>query len=74
MIAAAVRKGSAPLRTAGFFGRRVVEVSQETSAGRAALGRPTSYGVSGGADNQDPERRGVEIPKGATVPIGLVTD
>jgi NAD(P)H dehydrogenase (quinone) len=61
------------IRTAEFLGRRVVEVSQELSAGRAALGRPGSYGVSGGADNQDPERRGVVIPEGATVPIGLGT-
>jgi hypothetical protein len=30
-------------------------------------------GVAGGADNQDPERRGVAIPEGATPPIGLVT-
>jgi NAD(P)H dehydrogenase (quinone) len=64
---------SSDIRTAEFLGRPVVEVSQELSAGRAALGRPASYGVSGGADNQDPERRGVVIPEGATVPIGLVT-
>jgi NAD(P)H dehydrogenase (quinone) len=30
-------------------------------------------GVSGGADNQDPERRGVAIPEGVGVPPGLVT-
>jgi hypothetical protein len=30
-------------------------------------------GVSGGADNQDPERRGVDIPEGVGVPSGLVT-
>jgi hypothetical protein len=33
--------------------------AQELSAGRAALGRPANRGVSGGADNQDPEGRGV---------------
>jgi NAD(P)H dehydrogenase (quinone) len=47
------------LRTAEFLGRRVAEVAQELSAGRAILGRPANRGVSGGADNQDPERRGV---------------
>jgi len=47
------------LRTAEFLGRRVAEVAQELSAGRAALGRPAKRGVSGGADNQDPEGRGV---------------
>jgi multimeric flavodoxin WrbA len=61
------------IRTAEFLGRRVAEVAQELSAGRAALGRPANRGVSGGADNQDPERRGVVILEGATTPIGLVT-
>src|SRR6201987_4748693 len=44
---------------------RTAEVAQELSAGRAALGRPENRGVSGGADNQDPERRGVAIPEAA---------
>jgi len=61
------------LRTAEFLGRRVAEVAQELAAGRVALGRPANRGVSGGADSQDPERRGVLIPKDATVPSGLVT-
>src|SRR6266851_2483271 len=50
---------SSDLRTAEFLGRRVAEVAQELSAGRAMLGRPANRGVSGGADNQDPEGRGV---------------
>jgi multimeric flavodoxin WrbA len=61
------------IRTAEFLGRRVAEVAQELSAGRAALGRPASRGVPGGADSQDPERRGVVILEGATTPAGLVT-
>jgi NAD(P)H dehydrogenase (quinone) len=61
------------IRTAEFLGRRVAEVAQELSAGRAMLGRPANHGVSGGADNQDPQRRGVVIPAGATIPTGLVT-
>jgi NAD(P)H dehydrogenase (quinone) len=61
------------IRTAEFLGRRVAEVAQELSAGRAALRRPANRGVPGGADSQDPERRGVLIPKDATVPSGLVT-
>jgi NAD(P)H dehydrogenase (quinone) len=61
------------IRTAEFLGRRVAEVAQELSAGRVALGRPAHRGVSGGADNQDPERRGVEIREDTTVPTGLVT-
>jgi hypothetical protein len=47
---------SSDIRTAEFLGRRVAEVAQELSAGRAVLDRPTMRGVSGGADNQDPER------------------
>jgi NAD(P)H dehydrogenase (quinone) len=58
---------------AEFLGRRVAEVSQELSAGRAVLGRPAMRGVSGGADNQDPERRGVAIPEGVGVRSALVT-
>jgi len=61
------------LRTAEFLGRRVAEVAQELSAGRAALGRPANRGFSGGADSQDPERRGVVIREDVTVPTGLVT-
>ena len=61
------------IRTAEFLGRRVAEVAQELAAGRALLGRPVDRGVSGGADNQDPERRGVVIREDATVPTGLVT-
>src|ERR1700733_5647830 len=52
---------SSDLRTAEFLGRRVAEVAQELSAGRAILGRPAHRGVSGGADHQDPARRGVAI-------------
>src|ERR1700726_2349435 len=61
------------IRTAEFLGRRVAEVAQELAAGRAALGRPANRGVSGGADNQDPERRGVVIPEGVGVRSALVT-
>jgi hypothetical protein len=61
------------IRTAEFLGRRVAEVAQELSAGRAVLDRPARRGVSGGADNQDPERRGVAIPEGVGAPSGLVT-
>jgi NAD(P)H dehydrogenase (quinone) len=64
---------SSDIRTAEFLGRRVAEVSQELSAGRAVLGRPAMRGVSGGADNQDPERRGVAIPEGVGVRSALVT-
>jgi NAD(P)H dehydrogenase (quinone) len=49
------------IRTAEFLGRRVAEVAQELSAGRAVLHRPAMRGVSGGADNQDLERRGVSL-------------
>jgi NAD(P)H dehydrogenase (quinone) len=52
---------SSDTRTADFLGRRVAEVVQELSAGRAVLNRPAVRGVSGGADNQDPERRGVSF-------------
>jgi multimeric flavodoxin WrbA len=61
------------IRTAEFLGRRVAEVAQELSAGRAMLGRPANRGISGGADNQDPQRRGVVISDDATIPTGLVT-
>jgi NAD(P)H dehydrogenase (quinone) len=61
------------IRTAEFLGRRVAEVAQELSAGRAVLDRPAMRGVSGGADNQDPERRGVAIPEGVGVPSKRVT-
>src|SRR5580704_6805085 len=61
------------IRTAEFLGHRVAEVSQELSAGRAALGRPASYGVSGGADNQDPARRGVAILERNRGTTGMVT-
>jgi hypothetical protein len=54
---------SSDLRTAEFLGRRVAEVAQELSAGRATLGRRANRGVSGGADNQDPEGRGVTASK-----------
>jgi len=49
------------IRTAEFLGRRVAEVAQELSAGRVVLHRPAMRGVSGGADNQDLERRGVSL-------------
>src|SRR5580700_8509664 len=61
------------IRTAEHLGRRVAEVAQELVAGRAALGRGAQTGVSGGADNQDPERRGVAIPEGVGVRSALVT-
>lgn len=47
------------LRTAQFLGARVAEVTQELVAGRRVLGRIASPGIRGGADQQDPERRGV---------------
>ena len=50
---------SSDIRTAEFLGRRVAEVAQELSAGRAALGRAARQGVRGGSDNQDPEGRGI---------------
>src|ERR1700746_2854168 len=52
---------SSDLRTAGVFRRRVPGVAQELSVGRAALGRPATLGVPGGADKQDPEGRGVMV-------------
>jgi multimeric flavodoxin WrbA len=61
------------LRTAEFLGRRVAEVAQELSAGRATLGRPVSRGVSGGADKQDPEGRGMMASKGSQGATGPVT-
>jgi NAD(P)H dehydrogenase (quinone) len=64
---------SSDLRTAEFLGRRVAEVTQELSAGRATLGRPAKRGVSGGADNQDPEGRGVVASGGNQGATGLVT-
>ncbi|MFL6709406.1 MAG: flavodoxin family protein [Massilia sp.] len=50
---------SSDLRTAQFLGQRVAQVAQELVAGRQALGRPGSRGVPGGAELQDPERRGI---------------
>jgi multimeric flavodoxin WrbA len=64
---------SSDLRTAQFLGRRVAEVAQELSAGRATLGRPVNRGISGGADNQDPEGRGVIASEGHQTTSGLVT-
>src|SRR5246127_2557675 len=64
---------SSDLRTAEFLGRRVAEVAQELSAGRATLGRPANRGVSGGADNQDPEGRGGMASKRNRGTSGLVT-
>src|SRR5882757_347662 len=61
------------VRTAEFLGRRVAEVAQELSAGRAVLGRPANRGISGGADNQDPEGRGVMASKGRQTTTRLVT-
>jgi pyruvate/2-oxoglutarate dehydrogenase complex dihydrolipoamide dehydrogenase (E3) component len=46
---------------------------QELSAGRATLGRPANRGVSGGADNQDPEGRGVVASGGNQGATALVT-
>ncbi|MDB5982085.1 MAG: flavodoxin family protein [Pseudomonas sp.] len=51
---------SSDIRTAEFLGTRVAEVAQELAAGRLALGRKAAPGISGGADQQDPERRGVD--------------
>lgn len=51
---------SSDLRTAQFLGARVAEVTQELVVGRLTLGRFLSPGVSGGSDQQDPERRGVD--------------
>jgi len=62
---------SSDLRTAEFLGRRVAEVTQELSVGRTTLGRPSNRGVSGGADNQDPEGRGVMASKGYQRTPGL---
>src|ERR1700732_4270355 len=62
---------SSDIRTAEFLGRRVAEVAQELSAGRGVLGRPAVRGVSGGADNQDPERRGVMASRGNRSTTGL---
>jgi len=61
------------LRTAEFLGRRVAEVAQELSAGRATLGRSANRGVSGGADHQDPEGRGVMASGGTQATTGLVS-
>src|ERR1700730_5865458 len=47
---------SSDIRSAEFRELLVAEVAQELSAGRAVLHRPAKHGVSGGADNQDPER------------------
>jgi NAD(P)H dehydrogenase (quinone) len=56
------------IRTAEFLGRRVVDVAQELSVGRAVLGRPANRGVEGGSEFQDPEQRGVVMAEAATVP------
>ena len=54
---------SSDIRTAEFLGRRVAEVAQELSVGRAALGRAASQGVRGGSDSQDPEGRGIDTKR-----------
>jgi NAD(P)H dehydrogenase (quinone) len=59
------------IRTAFFFGERVAKVTQELMAGRMALGRSIQPGVSGGADQQDPERRGVDPAEAPRVMTGL---
>jgi NAD(P)H dehydrogenase (quinone) len=59
---------SSDIRTAEFLGRRVAEVAQELSAGRAVHNRPAVRGVSGGADNPDPERRGVSFAANTCAP------
>src|ERR1700741_5266856 len=61
------------LRAAEFLGRRGAEAAQRLSAGRTALGRPANRGGSGGADNQDPEGRGVVASRGNRSATGLVT-
>jgi multimeric flavodoxin WrbA len=50
---------SSDIRTAHYLGQRVAEVAQELAAGRKALGRISGPGIRGGADQQDPLRRGV---------------
>jgi NAD(P)H dehydrogenase (quinone) len=62
---------SSDIRTAVFFGERVAEVTQELVAGRLALGRSVKPGVSGGADQQDPERRGIDPAEASRVTTGL---
>jgi NAD(P)H dehydrogenase (quinone) len=59
---------SSDIRTAEFLGRRVAEVAQELSAGRAVLDRPAVRGVSGGAENQDSEKRGVSFTTNTCAP------
>jgi NAD(P)H dehydrogenase (quinone) len=51
----------------------VAEVAQELSAGRAMLGRAANRGIPGGADNQDPDGRGVIASKRQQGTTGLVT-
>ncbi|MHC8380825.1 flavodoxin family protein [Pseudomonas sp. LB3P14] len=51
---------SSDIRTAQFLGARVAEVAQELVAGRLALGRINMPGISGGAEQQDSQRRGVD--------------
>ena len=46
------------LRTAEYLGRRVAYVTQLLLAGCETLGRPARQGLAGGAEMQDPERRG----------------
>lgn len=53
---------------AEFLGRRVTGGRPELSAGRVTLGRRSNRGVSGGADNQDPEGRGVMASKRTEAP------
>ena len=62
---------SSDIRTAVFYGERVARVTQELVAGRVALGRSVSPGVRGGADEQDPEHRGVDPTNSARVLTGL---
>ena len=62
---------SSDIRTAALLGQRVAEVTQELVAGRLALGRPVQPGVRGGADQQDPERRGVDPAHASRVVTSL---
>jgi multimeric flavodoxin WrbA len=67
----AVAPPSSDIRTAIFLGKRVAEVAQELAVGRAALGRSMRRGVPGGADQQDPEHRGVPRANAPAVPTAL---
>src|SRR5580700_1755972 len=62
---------SSDIRTAVFLGERVANVTQELVTGRLALGRSVQPGVGGGADQQDPEHRGVDPAEASRIVTGL---